>query len=371
MNILYITYLFGKKWTGPNYSVPSQINAQSKYDNVFWYNINNLFKDRNNGNLKCNDIDDYPKLKISELPKPFNNPDLVIFEGLYFFSFCKIAKECRRRNIPYIIIPRSSLTEFAQKSKNIKKSIANLIFFNRFIKNADAIQYLTSKEYQDSGVKWNSRHFIIPNGIESKNTIKHFEDNPMARLKGVFIGRPDIYQKGIDILIESCAYLRKELQKNNCIIELYGPEIADNKQRIQKMIDDKGLNHIIIQKNGVFDHEKEEILKNSDFFILTSRFEGHPMGLIEALSFGVPCLVTKGTNMAHEIKEADAGWTADINSKSLTDAIKILLNDSGSFAEKGKNALKLSKKYNWDVLAKESHQRYKELIETNKRIESI
>ena len=39
MNILYISYLDGSKYVGPTYSVPMQIEAQSKCDNVFWYNL--------------------------------------------------------------------------------------------------------------------------------------------------------------------------------------------------------------------------------------------------------------------------------------------------------------------------------------------
>lgn len=360
MNILYVTYLFGKKWTGPNYSVPSQIYAQSKYDNVFWYNANNLFKEEKKGKIKCNDIDDYSNLNINEFPKPFNNPDLVVFEGLYFYPFCKIAKECSRRKIPYIIIPRSSLTNFAQKSKLIKKKVGNFFFFNRFIKNAAAIQYLTIKEFIDSGDKWNKRHIIIPNGIEPKHKVKQF--NQVNSLKGVFIGRPDIYQKGIDILLEACAYLKDDLLNNGCTIQIYGPEIANNKRKIQNMIDENGLSQIVIQKNGIFDGEKEEVLLNSDFFILTSRFEGHPMGLIEALSYGLPCLVTEGTNMANEIEVADAGWTSEISVNSLVNTFKSLLSESGRFTEKGQNALGLSQKYNWDTLAKVSHDKYQELL---------
>ena len=37
MNVLYISKLTGNLFAGPNNSVPAQIKAQSKIDNVFWY----------------------------------------------------------------------------------------------------------------------------------------------------------------------------------------------------------------------------------------------------------------------------------------------------------------------------------------------
>lgn len=61
------------------------------------------------------------------------------------------------------------------------------------------------------------------------------------------------------------------------------------------------MDNLIITHGGVYDSDKETILLNSDFFILTSRFKGHLMGLIEALSYGLFCLVTEGSNMADGI----------------------------------------------------------------------
>ena len=47
-----------------------------------------------------------------------------------------------------------------------------------------------------------------------------------------------------------------------------------------------------------------------DLFIHTFRFEGHPIAVLEALSYGIPCLLTPGTNMAGEVEAAglDGLW---------------------------------------------------------------
>lgn len=362
MNILYVTNLSGSKWAGPNYSVPNQISAQAQFDNVFWYNLNNSNIQNQSGDTKCYGINDYPTLYITDLPYPFNKPDLVIFQGLYFYNYCKLGNECRRYNIPYIIIPRSSLTSYAQRSKYIKKKIGNLLFFNRFIKGASSIQYLTLNEYKESqGSRWNENNIIIPNGIKPKTPI--LKEKQESKLRGIFIGRLDVYQKGIDLFLQACQKLKEKLLKSNCIIEIYGPDYSDNKKIIESLILDKELNDIVILKGPVFDKEKENIIINSDFFILTSRFEGHPMGLIEALSYGIPCLVTKGTNMAEEIETSGAGWTADFNIDSIVNAFQSLLIENESIEEKGKAALELSKKYSWNKIGKDSSEKYKKVAE--------
>ena len=42
MNIVYISALEGGKYSGPLYSVPKQINAQSKIDNIYWANLTDI-----------------------------------------------------------------------------------------------------------------------------------------------------------------------------------------------------------------------------------------------------------------------------------------------------------------------------------------
>lgn len=361
MNILYISYLIGKKSEGPNYSVPSQIKAQAKYDNVLWFNINYIRGDCWNTGANFINLSDVSRLHIDNLPQPFNRPDLVVFEGVYVLPFCKIAKQLIKSKVPYIIIPRSSLTSAGQHSKILKKKIGNLIFFKKFIKNASAIQYLTKDEFESSGSSWNKTSLIISNGISRKSKSKVWKGK--TTLKGVFIGRTDIYQKGIDLLIEALKVLKSEMRNASCTIDIYGPDRKGSKHTISKLIAKNGIEDLIHVHDAVFGYEKESVLLDSDFFILTSRFEGHPMGLIEALSYGLPCLVTKGTNMTEEIAKANAGWTAEINTNSIIKALISLLNDRGQFMEKGQNALGLSKQYNWDELAIVSSQNYRDLIE--------
>lgn len=361
MNILYISKLDGYKWQGPNQSVPSQISAQSKYDNVFWYNINDVKKDEWLKKIECYNIKDYKDLTIKSLPKPFNKPDLVIFQGVYKYPFCKLIYEIWEMNIPYLVIPRCSLTVKAQHKKKLKKIIGNLVFFRKFLRKAAAIQYLTEKEYKDSGDKWNRNILVIPNGIDDKHKTKIFNNNK-KQITGVYIGRIDIYHKGLDLLIDACTKIKDELIYNNCVIKLYGPDRYNSRSKLEKKINKQGVQKIISLHDGVFDDEKEDILLNSDFFIMTSRFEGHPMGLIEALSYGLPCLATEGTNMTNEISTADAGWTCETNEESIANALRTLIRQRELLHIKGKNAHVLSKKYTWDKIAEKSHNMYVDLL---------
>ena len=226
MKIVYISNLPKTVGGLHRYSVPQQVAAQSKYDDVYWINFNNHVPE--NIDIPCHIIDKPYRFSFEKLIPPYNNPDLVIFEGFYYLEFCKVANDLVNKNIPYIIVPRSSLTENAQNVKSIKKTLANLFFFRKFAKNAVGIQYLTKREFADSGEKWNKNHIIIPNGVHIKKNTKKWDT--INELKGIFIGRMDIFHKGLNFLIDALIELKQELLKNKCTIVLYSVIVIKEKK---------------------------------------------------------------------------------------------------------------------------------------------
>ncbi|SHJ34359.1 glycosyltransferase [Fibrobacter sp. UWP2] len=361
MNILYISNLSGNLWAGPNNSVPAQIRAQAKIDNVFWFNINHSKrKEWTQDGLDCKNLDDFPSGRLRDLPAPFNRPDIVVVEEFYCFPFCKLIADVQKQKIPYVIIPRSEMTVLAQKNKKWKKRVGNMLYFKKMAKKASGIQFLTEKEKIDSGDNWNKECFVIPNGIDLPE--KQKKDFSVDGINASYIGRIEIYQKGLDLLLDAINDLKDDLLNNSFQLTIYGPNRDGALEFLRRKIQDNFLEDIVSFNEGVFGQEKIDTLLDSDVFIMTSRFEGMPMGLIEALSYGIPCLVTKGTNLADEVRSADAGWIAENSVLSIKDALRTIIF-TRNFTEKGKNALSLSKTYSWNEIAKQSSSFYKKIIE--------
>ena len=164
------------------------------------------------------------------------------------------------------------------------------------------------------------------------------------------------------MLIDAIAELKDDLTNNNFQLTIYGPNRDGALEVLQKKIQEKLLNDIVFLKDEVFENDKIDVLMNTDVFIMTSRFEGMPMGLIEALSYGIPSLVTKGTNLAKEIGIANAGWIAENNINSIKDALRNMAFQR-NFIEKGRNAADLSRSFAWGHIAKKSSMIYKKMIE--------
>ena len=357
MKLLYISSLPQTMSGGPKYSVPKQVDAQAKFDEVKWINVSHSMV--GNSITPCELINNFKK--TSKIIIEFN-PHLVIFEEFLYLKFVKIAHYLRKKNIPYIIIPRGCMTQGAQKQKALKKGIANIFLFNRFSRKALAIQYLTLNEKRDSSKTWNKKSLIVPNGTDiPKNKKTMFNTNSAI---GTFIGRIDLYHKGIDLFLLACRDLSSLIIDKNVVLNFYGPAELSVREQIEEQVKLYGLQNNIFLHPEVYGEDKNSILLKSDFFILTSRFEGMPMGLLEALAYGLPVLVTEGTNMGTIIREKGAGLVSNCDYKEIAINLRNMLTlDIASYKKMGENARKLALQYTWDNIASETHKQYLELLE--------
>lgn len=365
MNLLYISNLSNNVDAGLNWSVPASVKAQQMYDNVLWVDLTKDAYQSHWSEVEAyHNIKDFGgKIRLDVLPAPFNNPDCVIFEGFYYMEHVNFAKELRKKNVPYIIIPRSAFTEAAFKNggilKRLKKKVAHFLIFDSYIKKSLSIQYLTEEEKKESEKRYNHPSFIVPNGIIMPNVKKEFSSN---QIKSVFIGRQDIYQKGLDYLLEAIAEMHSELTSVGFHLDIYGPPRYDFKQ-VSKLIEDLRISDVVTNhEQGVRGKEKETVLLNSDVFFLTSRFEGHPMGLIEALSYGVPALITRGANMYDEILETQSGWVSEITKEGIVNSLKKMIEGRKDFESISRNAMTLAERYDWDSLALRFHNNLVHII---------
>ena len=299
----------------------------------------------------------YLDLEIDHInsPKGFHcivnsfSPDIVIFHSVYQFCYLNFARFLTRQHIPYLIQMHGALSQQNYSKGKLKKWIANLLFFNNFFKHAAAIIYLNTAERDNCIIKnIISTSIIIPNGCDriSNIDLNHYPQSPIDI---IYIGRIDMIHKGNDILIEAIELLRKE-GYNKCKISVYSnPNDPDLKLFKHKI---KHLTQYIEYKGGIYGSDKDKRLRNADIFILTSRYEGMPMGVLEALSYGVPCIVTPGTNMSKDIEDNRAGWVTTMKPSDIASTIRIAVeNYLENYQQYRKNALNLSYAFDWDIIA--------------------
>lgn len=358
MNILYLTAIAGRKHAGPTYTIPKRLEAQAKLDSVYWVNLCPV-EDESMFDKNIYHYSAPQSFKLSQLPEPFNHPDIVVFEEFFKKEFVFVANQIKKAKIPYITIPSCQMTDKYLENKRFKKMVFSKLFFSRFAKDAASVQFLSEQEFKDSRTYYKGHSFIAGNGTDLHSISSHAQ---REQIIGVFVGRYNVWQKGLDLLMDALAKRHSELAKANIRFEMYGPESpSGTAEEIIKLVNERNLEDIVGVNGAVFDTAKEKVLMDADFFVHTSRFEGMPMAVLEALSYGLPCLLTQGSNMREDVEEYNAGWGADTDVNSIVNAIDNLIKDVNNLSEKKANAMELAKKHTWDNIAQLSHKTFVEL----------
>lgn len=321
---------------------------------------------------------------IQRIPRFFNNswlrriedefgrPDIVNIHSTYIPFNIAIGGLCHKAGWPYVITPRGGMTPIAQNIKSIKKRIANLFCFNSFVKNASAIHALNQNEARNIRLCFDVDNIIVaPNGVNEKlfeisKSMQPAELGDFGSNSDIvlgFVGRIDVHIKGIDIMLESIGKL-KQSGKCKCKLFMVGPYHTDSdKLQMDSMIDRYGLKDIVQIVGPKYGDEKWSWFLASDLLIYTSRSEGFPMAVLEAMALGKPCLVTPTTNVADVVVKG-GGWTCDPDPQSICTAIeKIQSFGTDAIKAAGQKSQQLAKdEYTWDHVAEQLKKEYSTLL---------
>jgi len=180
-----------------------------------------------------------------------------------------------------------------------------------------------------------SKYTVIRLGVDPARLKPEHPARPAnSPLRLVCTGRL-VAAKGHHILLEALELLRDRGVFLNAILIGNGPE----RTRLQTFARLHGLHDAVTFTAALSHPETLTHVRNADIFVLASFAEGIPVALMEAMSFGVPCISTSIAGIPELIGTGQDGLLVPpANSIALAAAIESLAQDSALRAFLGHSA---------------------------------
>lgn len=282
--------------------------------------------------------------------------DVVLIHAHYQFANWIGAVLSRKARKPYVIFSHGSLhlQGIAHKSKLLKRAYLRTME-DKNLKKALFIAFNAPEEkiqslYSDNGKIINNG--IDPDAFAQMPPSGYFRSlHPQLRGKifVLFMGRLDIQHKGLDLLIPAFSQFREKFTNAHLVIA--GADENGGATQIQQMIAENGLSSNVTITGLIWGIEKLAALKDANIFVLSSRFEGLSIALLEALYVGLPVLVTDKVGLSTEIKRVGAGLVVAPEIKQLCTGLNKLAETSFSNSMRMKATDLIRQKFTWDAIA--------------------
>lgn len=225
----------------------------------------------------------------------------------------------RKNNIPYIISPRGTFAEYAMASGSKIKHVFWPLIQRPAVNAANCFHATAMSEFEDiRRLRFSQPIAIIPNGIDMP---QHKETTLGNTRTLLFLGRIHL-EKGVDNLLRAWQVVSRGFPEWQ--LKIVGPDSGGYLSKMKALKEKLRLKRIEFV-GALYGEKKIEAYRNAELFVLPSPSENFGISVAEALSVGIPVIVTKGTPWRN-LESLGAGWWIDIGVDPLVACLEVALS---------------------------------------------
>ena len=198
-----------------------------------------------------------------------------------------------------------------------------------------------------------SQIYICPNGIDAplETTTQNEGSNSWKETRFLFLSNM-MKEKGVWELIEACRRLRGK----NFTCTFVGKWSDVTEDEFKQKVHDYHLEEKVFAVGGKYGEEKIPYFQNSDCFVFPTFYHGEcfPLVLLEAMSYGLPCISANEGGISDLLDDGINGIIVERhNVDALAEAMNRIIDNPKTAKEMGTNAYnKFRKNYTLDVFEK-------------------
>lgn len=268
---------------------------------------------------------------------------IVVSHGAWLLP-TRVAYTLKSLDYRWIYTPHGMLEAWSLANGHLKKILYWKLREGRMVRKADAIRAVSKIEQANLDDKLRRRVFLVENGVSRQAEV----ERTGKKVSFLFLGRLH-YKKGVRPLVEAWKSQVGDMQ--NMKLTIAGPDEGEL-QHISRFI-----NGNVEYTGPVYGVQKEELLKSHHYYTLPSFSEGFPTSVLEAMSYGLIPLVSKGCNFP-EILEKDLGYQIEPDVDSIAAVLSALKDKAFDTAKSARNVEFVAREYSEEKICADLYSMY-------------
>jgi glycosyltransferase involved in cell wall biosynthesis len=294
---------------------------------------------------------------LSALSSNRDRLDVLVIHSVFGLLHPSIERACRRGGIGCIACPHDPYSPELFGQRKVLKTLYWHALEAPFLRKTRAIHVLAPSHagyLHDRGI--DVPIFAVPNGL-SREQLEYVHRAPLRDRPGphdldtlrlLFFGRWDVFNKGLDLLLEAISADRTLRPRVHLQIAGRGSEA--NRRALRRLIDRLGL-ETQVSLVGFLPDVRAAIWA-TDFVVMPSRFDGFAQTIIEALALETPVIVSSKAGSSEYFGREQGALITDPNVPDLVRTLRVAIESRGELrtaAQVGRS--RLVDEFNWDAIA--------------------
>lgn len=270
--------------------------------------------------------------------------DILVLHGGWLLRNVVVGFSAARRRIPFVVTAHAVYNPHVFSSRPFSKWLWATALERKQLERALAVHFFFEEERD--GLERLGVHtptIIAPNGIVTP-TETRWDGGSGGYL--LWLGRFSPHHKGLDLLIHAMRELPPDSRPE---LRLHGPDWRGQKEVVVRLVRDLHLDQWVKIGDPVYGNAKWDLISRAAGCVYPSRWEGCSVAVLEAISVGVPTLVTPyamGQSLARDGAAIEAGWTM----REVADGLVRLMDPDARRI--GKRASEVARtKFGWKTVA--------------------
>jgi glycosyltransferase involved in cell wall biosynthesis len=251
--------------------------------------------------------------------------DVLVLHSVYLPGNIRAAWSARRRGVPYVVMPHGGYNKQSRRRRARRKQ-AWLPIERAYLERALGVHLFFDNETSDAAdVAPNARWIVAATGFAPRDA--RWDGGSGGYL--AWVGRYDIRTKGLDLLVEAMGRLPEGHGRR---LRTHGRQSENSFEDLRVFVREAGLEDIVTVGGELTEEEKVDFLRRAVAYVHPSRWESHSLAIVEALSYGIPTVISTVCSIAPAVRRADAAVVIEPNPEDIARGITTLLRNPHEYS---------------------------------------